>query len=270
METPAPAVRQDRAARPDRLLEEVVLAPARRRADVMRASSSTCPGRGRTGQRGRLVSCRRPAGRTTADGPVHRLRLRLGPIRSPTSSWSTAPSTSRIKIRLAATLASLTGSVRWRCRPDAAWRSSTRIALRSPERRRTQYRHRRTTCRAAKVDLLRPRQRLCPSRVHQRRRCRADRQQAARQPDHPVHSRPVDDWLSEVITGQLTDTNGAVAVTERPNAWTVRQLATGIALIFTDVEWTAFRLGAKDGEFTQPFALSSRAPPEPPRHWRPT
>jgi len=34
-----------------------------------------------------------------------------------------------------------------------------------------------------------------------------------------------------------------------PDAWTVRSLDTGHALVFDDNEWTAFRLGTTDGEF---------------------
>lgn len=64
-------------------------------------------------------------------------------------------------------------------------------------------------------------------------------------------------WLTELITGDFTNANGAVTVTPRPNAWTVQGLTVGTTLIFTDVEWTAFRLGAQDGEFTPPLALRS-------------
>ncbi|MGH3772391.1 MAG: DUF397 domain-containing protein [Pseudonocardiaceae bacterium] len=56
-------------------------------------------------------------------------------------------------------------------------------------------------------------------------------------------------WLDEVISDNLTNTNGAVTVLPRPNSWTVRDTATGTELVFDDQEWTAFRLGAKDGEF---------------------
>ncbi|MGH3930395.1 MAG: DUF397 domain-containing protein [Pseudonocardiaceae bacterium] len=56
-------------------------------------------------------------------------------------------------------------------------------------------------------------------------------------------------WLTEVTTDHLTNTNGAVTVTVTSNAWTVRSLATGHALVFDETEWTAFRLGATHGEF---------------------
>jgi len=56
-------------------------------------------------------------------------------------------------------------------------------------------------------------------------------------------------WLTEVITDHLTNTNGAVTVTVTPTAWTVRSLYTTHALVFDETEWTAFRLGATNGEF---------------------
>ncbi|MGH7487673.1 MAG: DUF397 domain-containing protein [bacterium] len=56
-------------------------------------------------------------------------------------------------------------------------------------------------------------------------------------------------WLDEVVSDQLTDGNGAVTVLTRPGSWTVREVMTGTELVFDDQEWTAFRLGAKDGEF---------------------
>ncbi len=56
-------------------------------------------------------------------------------------------------------------------------------------------------------------------------------------------------WLGEVISGHLTNSNGAVTVLARPGSWTVRETATGTELVFDEQEWTAFRLGAKDGEF---------------------
>jgi hypothetical protein len=62
-------------------------------------------------------------------------------------------------------------------------------------------------------------------------------------------------WLAEVTTDRLTNTNGAVIVTVGPDAWTVRSLDTGHTLVFDDNEWTAFRLGATDGEFDPTLAL---------------
>ncbi|HEY6423941.1 MAG TPA: DUF397 domain-containing protein [Pseudonocardiaceae bacterium] len=63
-------------------------------------------------------------------------------------------------------------------------------------------------------------------------------------------------WLTEVTTAHLTNTNGAVTVTVAPNAWTVRSLDTGHALVFDDTEWTSFRLGATHGEFSpSPFTV---------------
>ena len=56
-------------------------------------------------------------------------------------------------------------------------------------------------------------------------------------------------WLGEVVADNLTNTNGAVTVLVGPGSWTVRDLLTGIELVFDHQEWTAFRLGAKDGEF---------------------
>ncbi|MGH3777449.1 MAG: DUF397 domain-containing protein [Pseudonocardiaceae bacterium] len=56
-------------------------------------------------------------------------------------------------------------------------------------------------------------------------------------------------WLAEVTTDRLTNTNGAVTVTVGPNAWTVRSLDTGHALVFDENEWIAFRLGATADEF---------------------
>ena len=56
-------------------------------------------------------------------------------------------------------------------------------------------------------------------------------------------------WLAEVTTDRLTGTNGAVTVTTAPNAWIVRSVETGETLVFDENEWTAFRLGATDGEF---------------------
>jgi len=56
-------------------------------------------------------------------------------------------------------------------------------------------------------------------------------------------------WLAEVTADHLTGTNGAVTVTTAPNAWIVRCVDTGHTLVFDENEWTAFRLGAADGEF---------------------
>ncbi|MGH3832829.1 MAG: DUF397 domain-containing protein [Pseudonocardiaceae bacterium] len=56
-------------------------------------------------------------------------------------------------------------------------------------------------------------------------------------------------WLGEVISEHLTNTNGAVTVLTQPGSWTLRETTTGTELVFDDNEWTAFRLGAKDGEF---------------------
>jgi Domain of unknown function (DUF397) len=56
-------------------------------------------------------------------------------------------------------------------------------------------------------------------------------------------------WLDEVITGKLTDTNGAVRVSIEPDVWVVSATADEATLRFTRNEITAFRLGAADGEF---------------------
>lgn len=63
-------------------------------------------------------------------------------------------------------------------------------------------------------------------------------------------------WLAEVTADHQTGSNGAVTVTTAPNAWTVRSVATDTTLVFDENEWTAFRLGAIDGEF------DSAHPPE--------
>jgi len=57
---------------------------------------------------------------------------------------------------------------------------------------------------------------------------------------------------------RLTNTNGAVTVS--PEAWTVRCLDTGHTLVFDETEWTAFRLGATNGEFDPPLSLELVSP----------
>ena len=52
-----------------------------------------------------------------------------------------------------------------------------------------------------------------------------------------------------MVSGHLTNTNGAVTVLGWPGSWTVCDVATGTELVFDEQEWTAFRLGAQDGEF---------------------
>ncbi len=59
-------------------------------------------------------------------------------------------------------------------------------------------------------------------------------------------------WLDAVVSDHLTNTNGAVEVLLQPGSWTVRETSTGTELVFDEQEWTAFRLGAKDGEFSPP------------------
>ncbi len=56
-------------------------------------------------------------------------------------------------------------------------------------------------------------------------------------------------WLGEVVSDNLTNTNGAVTVTVQSGSWTVRETSTGTELVFDEQEWTAFRLGAKEGQF---------------------
>ncbi len=56
-------------------------------------------------------------------------------------------------------------------------------------------------------------------------------------------------WLDEVVSDHLINTNGAVTVLVQAGSWTVRETSTGTELAFDEQEWTAFRLGAKDGEF---------------------
>lgn len=60
-------------------------------------------------------------------------------------------------------------------------------------------------------------------------------------------------WLGEVVTDNLANTNGAVSVLVGPGSWSVRDVSTGTELVFDEQEWTAFRLGAKDGEFDLPM-----------------
>lgn len=64
-------------------------------------------------------------------------------------------------------------------------------------------------------------------------------------------------WLTEVTTDHLTNTNGAVTVTVTPDTWTVGSIDTGHVLVFDEIEWTAFRLGATDGEFDPFLSLES-------------
>ncbi len=56
-------------------------------------------------------------------------------------------------------------------------------------------------------------------------------------------------WLDEVVSDHLINTNGAVTVLVQPGSWTVHETSTGTELVFDEQEWTAFRLGVKDGEF---------------------
>ncbi|MDQ2882499.1 MAG: DUF397 domain-containing protein [Actinomycetota bacterium] len=71
-------------------------------------------------------------------------------------------------------------------------------------------------------------------------------------------------WLDEVISDQLTNTNGAVTVLARRGSWTVRETSTGTELVYDEQEWTAFRLGAKDGEFDSlSTSAGSRRRPRP-------
>jgi uncharacterized protein DUF397 len=70
--------------------------------------------------------------------------------------------------------------------------------------------------------------------------------------DSPVITFTTDQWsawLAEVTADHLTNTNGVVTVTVSPDAWAVRSLSTGHTLVFDETEWTAFRLGATNGEF---------------------
>lgn len=59
-------------------------------------------------------------------------------------------------------------------------------------------------------------------------------------------------WLDEVISDDLTNTNGAVTVRPHPHSWTIYAAPAETKLTFNAQEWTAFRLGAKAGEFTPP------------------
>ena len=59
------------------------------------------------------------------------------------------------------------------------------------------------------------------------------------------------DWLDEVTSDRLTNTNGAATVAVRAQAWEVRPVDGGTeTLRFDRVEWEAFRAGARAGEFS--------------------
>lgn len=58
-------------------------------------------------------------------------------------------------------------------------------------------------------------------------------------------------WLHEVVSDELTNANGVVHVTNHAGTWVVNEVNTETKLMFNEEEWTAFRLGAADGEFNQ-------------------
>lgn len=57
-------------------------------------------------------------------------------------------------------------------------------------------------------------------------------------------------WLDEIATDTLTNSNGVVTVTTHNNIYRVHASSAGATLNFTDHEWTAFRNGILNGEFT--------------------
>lgn len=62
-------------------------------------------------------------------------------------------------------------------------------------------------------------------------------------------------FLDEVISGELTNDNGAVAVTPTPTGWDVRDARSELMISFTHREVDAFRLGAEAGEFPPSLSL---------------
>jgi Domain of unknown function (DUF397) len=75
----------------------------------------------------------------------------------------------------------------------------------------------------------------------------------SKQPDGPViyftHIE-WDDWLVEVTSGVLTNSNTAVAITALDHGgWLVHSLRNETVLQFTQAEVAAFRRGAEVGEF---------------------
>ncbi|WP_431879030.1 DUF397 domain-containing protein [Amycolatopsis sacchari] len=56
--------------------------------------------------------------------------------------------------------------------------------------------------------------------------------------------------LTEVAENQLTNTNGAVAITVGAGRWEVRPVdGSADALQFDETEWAAFRAGVRAGQF---------------------
>ncbi|MCK2240939.1 MULTISPECIES: DUF397 domain-containing protein [unclassified Crossiella] len=74
----------------------------------------------------------------------------------------------------------------------------------------------------------------------------------SRQPDGPIFQFTTEQWLmflAEVISDQITNTNGAVHVSADADGWTLCELTTGKLLSFTRGEVRAFQQGAQAGEF---------------------
>lgn len=81
----------------------------------------------------------------------------------------------------------------------------------------------------------------------------------SRHPSGPVLFFTRDHWgrfLDEVVSGEVTNTNDAVTVTVTDTGWTVRERRIGLALVFTNGEVQAFRLGAAAGEFPPALSLA--------------
>lgn len=56
-------------------------------------------------------------------------------------------------------------------------------------------------------------------------------------------------WLAELATGAIDNSNGAVEVTVQHDGWLVTSVETGANLQFTPSEVNAFVRGVCDGEF---------------------
>jgi hypothetical protein len=80
-----------------------------------------------------------------------------------------------------------------------------------------------------------------------------------------------DRFRDDAAAGRRSVTNGAVAVTRSPllvdyahgqtlTTWHVQSLDSPDVLHFTDIEWTAFQSGARDGQFAFDPAAAGRRP----------
>lgn len=65
-------------------------------------------------------------------------------------------------------------------------------------------------------------------------------------------------WLTELTSGEISNTNGVVDVSVGPAGWVVTAVETGAVLRFTPSEVAAFLRGARDREFdVEPVANPS-------------